>query len=88
LQRADVFVSASLHESYGLTIAEAEAHGCWVISHGHYGARGTIVDCSDPQALAAEITAAANQPRPARHIPSHTSNAARQVAEILAAMAC
>jgi glycosyltransferase involved in cell wall biosynthesis len=55
LQRADIFVSPSRHESYGLTIAEALAAGCRVVSHHHYGAEGTVVDCSDPRALAATI---------------------------------
>ncbi|MGA2139562.1 MAG: glycosyltransferase family 4 protein [Verrucomicrobiia bacterium] len=57
LQRADIFVSPSKHESYGLTIAEALAAGCRVISHHHYGAEGTVVDCSRPKALAAAISA-------------------------------
>ena len=57
LQRADIFVSPSKHESYGLTIAEALAAGCRVISHHHYGAEGTVVDCSDPKALGAAISA-------------------------------
>jgi glycosyltransferase involved in cell wall biosynthesis len=52
LQRADIFVSPSKHESYGLTIAEALAAECRVVSHHHYGAQGTVVDCSDPKALA------------------------------------
>src|SRR5438034_10920906 len=56
LQRADLFVSPSRHESYGLTIAEAAAAGCRIISHPHYGASGTVVDCSDEQALAAAIS--------------------------------
>jgi glycosyltransferase involved in cell wall biosynthesis len=52
LQRADIFVSPSKHESYGLTIAEALATECRVVSHHHYGAEGAVVDCSDPKALA------------------------------------
>ena len=52
LQRADIFVSPSKHESYGLTIAEAVAAQCRVVSHPHYGAEGEIVDCADPKALA------------------------------------
>jgi glycosyltransferase involved in cell wall biosynthesis len=51
LQRADIFISPSRHESYGLTIAEALAAGCRVISHSHYGAEGQVVDCADPKAL-------------------------------------
>jgi glycosyltransferase involved in cell wall biosynthesis len=58
LMRADLFVSTSLHESYGLSIAEAQAAGCRVISHGHYGATGEVLDCSDPRALARAINAA------------------------------
>jgi glycosyltransferase involved in cell wall biosynthesis len=61
LQRADLFISPSFHESYGLTIAEAESAGCRVISHDHYGARGKIVDCSEPRNLAAAISNAASQ---------------------------
>jgi glycosyltransferase involved in cell wall biosynthesis len=56
LQCADLFVSPSRHESYGLTIAEALAAGCRVISHPHYGASGQVVDCSDPAALAAAVS--------------------------------
>jgi glycosyltransferase involved in cell wall biosynthesis len=56
LRRADVFVSPSRYESYGLTIAEAQTAGCRVISHAHYGAAGTIVDCSDAHALARAIS--------------------------------
>lgn len=52
LQRADIFVSPSMHESYGLTIAEALAAECRVVSHHHYGAAGEVVDCADPKALA------------------------------------
>jgi glycosyltransferase involved in cell wall biosynthesis len=52
LQRADIFVSPSKHESYGLTIAEALGAGCRVVSHHHYGAEGEVVDCSDAHALA------------------------------------
>lgn len=52
LRRADIFVSPSRHESYGLTIAEAQAAGCRVVSHGHYGATGTVVDCGQPRELA------------------------------------
>jgi glycosyltransferase involved in cell wall biosynthesis len=52
LQRADIFVSPSKHESYGLTIAEALAAECQVVSHHHYGAEGEVVDCADSKALA------------------------------------
>jgi glycosyltransferase involved in cell wall biosynthesis len=52
LHRADIFVSPSKHESYGLTIAEALAAECRVVSHHHYGAEGEVVDCADPRALA------------------------------------
>jgi len=52
LQRSDIFVSPSMHESYGLTIAEALAAECRVVSHHHYGAEGEVVDCADPKALA------------------------------------
>lgn len=52
LQRADIFVSPSKHESYGLTIAEALAAECRVVSHHHYGAAGEVLDCADSNALA------------------------------------
>jgi len=55
LHRADIFLSPSRHESYGLTIAEALSAGCRVISHQHYGAQGEVVDCADPRALAATL---------------------------------
>jgi hypothetical protein len=41
-----------MHESYGLTIAEALAAECRVVSHHHYGAAGEVVDCADSKALA------------------------------------
>lgn len=82
LRRADLFVSPSRHESYGLTIAEALAHGCRVVSHGHYGARGVVVDCGDTAALAAEIEATSQQ-QTARRVVSDTSTAAADVAAIL-----
>ncbi len=63
MQRADLFVSPSRHESYGLTIAEAIAAGCRVISHSHYGATGEVVDCSDSRTLAHAITRAASEGR-------------------------
>ena len=56
LKRADLFVSPSQHESYGLALAEAEVAGCSIISHPHYGARGTIVDCKNHQLLARVIS--------------------------------
>jgi glycosyltransferase involved in cell wall biosynthesis len=56
LQRADIFVSPSKHESYGLTIAEAQAAGCRVVSHHHYGAEGEVVDCSDARLLAGVLS--------------------------------
>jgi len=86
LRRADVFVSPSHHESYGLTIAEALAHGCRVISHGHYGAQGQVVDCSDPVALARAIEIAARQ-RGDGVATAVVSNAAKEVAAILAEIA-
>jgi len=86
LARADLFVSPSRHESYGLTIAEAMAHGCRVISHGHYGARGVVVDCADARALANEIETAAKQERLQRGAGAISSNAAVEVAAVLAKM--
>ena len=87
LQRADLFVSPSRHESYGLTIAEAMAHGCRVISHGHYGARGVVVDCGDTRGLAGEIEAVALQGRMPRECHTVLSDAGTRVADVLLAMA-
>jgi glycosyltransferase involved in cell wall biosynthesis len=97
LQRADLFVSPSRHESYGLTIAEAEAAGCRILSHAHYGARGRVVDCGDrrtfQRALVEEI--ATGRPRScSRGKPSVASpaspscfDAAQQLAELLVEVA-
>jgi glycosyltransferase involved in cell wall biosynthesis len=90
LHRADVFVSPSHHESYGLTIAEAEAAGCRVVSHQHYGASGTVVDCADPVALGQVLTGLIRQGRtPKQAAPSATADphrTAREMAKILASM--
>jgi glycosyltransferase involved in cell wall biosynthesis len=84
LARADVFVSPSRHESYGLTIAEAEAAGCRIVSHGHYGAAGTVVDCSDARALAAVLQAMVNAGRTVKVAwPARVSDAAARVAAVL-----
>jgi len=86
LQRADIFVSPSKHESYGLTIAEALAAGCRVVSHHHYGAEGTVVDCSDPKALAATISAMIADGRTKKtDEAARPSQAAEQLAELLVA---
>lgn len=84
LQRADLFLSCSRHESYGLTIAEAQAAGCRVISHPHYGASGMVVDCDDKRALAAAINEAIRAGRTrkdARTIGG--SDAAEKLAKLL-----
>lgn len=58
---ADVFLSPSYYEAYGLTIAQALASGVPVIAAPHAGARGTIDDRHGwiaeptPQAFAAAI---------------------------------
>ena len=85
LRRADLFVSPSQHESYGLTIVEAQAAGCRVISHFHYGASGMVVDCSDPVALSAALSAivATGRTQKATTIDSSRSHAAEQLAELL-----
>jgi glycosyltransferase involved in cell wall biosynthesis len=89
LERADLFVSASRHESYGLTIAEAQAAGCRVLSHPHYGARGEVVDCADRWALAAALSRliAAGRTRKAAPAPpgaQRVATAAERVAALLA----
>ena len=77
LHRADVFVSASRHESYGLTIAEAAANGCRIVSHHHYGASGTVVDCDQPCVLAGVLTELIQQGRtvkpPVMPVPNETA---------------
>ena len=90
LRRADLFVSASRHESYGLTIAEAQAAGCRIISHHHYGAAGTIVDCGDAQALGrsiSEMIAGGRTERQGGGTVSAESTASR-MARICAEVAC
>jgi glycosyltransferase involved in cell wall biosynthesis len=88
LRRADLFVSPSRHESYGLTIAEAAAAGCRVISHNHYGASGQIIDCSDPAALAAAISAALGEGRTQKNTTTPPpSRAAEEFAALLEATA-
>jgi glycosyltransferase involved in cell wall biosynthesis len=84
LERADLFISPSLHESYGLTIAEAQAAGCRVISHNHYGAAGQIVDCSNPAALAAVINAAVASGRTQKTVVAAPSSS--EAADRLAAL--
>jgi glycosyltransferase involved in cell wall biosynthesis len=88
LRRADLFVSPSVHESYGLAIAEARSAGCRVISHGHYGSTGWILDCGDARTLAAaisdEVRAGRRPPKPS---PPPAPNAdpwtARRLADLL-----
>lgn len=85
LQRADVFVSPSRHESYGLTIEEARAAGCRIVSHGHYGATGTVVDCGKPRELARALNEMiAAGPTPKSNAPQPISDAAARLAEIVA----
>jgi glycosyltransferase involved in cell wall biosynthesis len=85
LQRADIFVSPSRHESYGLTIAEALAAGCRVISHNHYGAEGHVVDCAHPKALGQAINTMIAQGRTqkAELAKPEPSRMAKQMAEVL-----
>ncbi len=83
LQRADVFVSPSRHESYGLTIAEAEAAGCRVISHGHYGARGRMVNCEDPRELAAVLQEEVARGRTVKQPVAVGSDAADRLADVI-----
>lgn len=89
LQRADLFVSPSRHESYGLTIAEAQAAGCPVISHQHYGASGLVVDCANPKELARAISDVVEQGRRTKKPLSHgkRSDAAEQLARLLTIIA-
>jgi glycosyltransferase involved in cell wall biosynthesis len=86
LGRADLFVSSSLHESYGLALAEAIATGCPVISHAHYGATGEVIDCRNPVALGAAISAHVRRGRPEKRPSAEPVSAAARVAEVLMAM--
>ena len=90
LQRADLFVSPSRHESYGLTIAEAEAVGCRVLSYAHYGARGHVVDCGNrrafAQALAEEIIMGRTRRSASLQKPS-SSDTAQCMAQLLVEVA-
>ena len=84
LQRADVFVTASRHESYGLTIAEAQAAGCRIVSHQHYGACGTVVDCDQPRVLARLLTALIQAGRTLKApVAPVASDVAERLAELL-----
>ncbi len=85
LQRADIFVSPSRHESYGLTIAEALTAGCRVVSHRHYGAEGEVVDCANPRVLAAVLAVmiAEGRTQKARIAETQPSRVAEQLAEVL-----
>ncbi len=88
LQRADLFLSPSHHESYGLTIAEAQAAGCPVISHDHYGARGEVVDCANAKQFAVAIMKFAGEKRRDKRPPNPTpSNAAKNLAAVMAQIA-
>lgn len=88
LQRADLFVSPSRHESYGLTIAEAKAAGCRIISHHHYGATGTIVDCAQPDQLARALSEMISTGRTRKTVsPQSPSHAADHLAQLLMATA-
>jgi glycosyltransferase involved in cell wall biosynthesis len=89
LHRADIFVSPSKHESYGLTIAEALATGCRVVSHHHYGAEGEVVDCADPKALANVLGNLVTQGRTVKtnKVSHESSPAAEKMAALLTAVA-
>jgi len=89
LQRADIFVSPSKHESYGLTIAEALAADCRVVSHHHYGAEGEVVDCDDHKALATALARLIGAGRTAKtgKADHETSSAAEKMATLLTGIA-
>lgn len=91
LHRADVFVSPSRHESYGLTIAEAQRAGCRVVSHRHYGAAGTVIDCDSPRELGHALSELIRQGRtPKQSAPPHVAppnRTAQTIATVLATMA-
>ena len=87
LQRADIFVSPSRHESYGLTIAEAQAAGCRIVSHQHYGATGMVVDCDRPGELARVLTKLIAAGRTIKTpVVSPVSDAAERLEEIFATL--
>jgi glycosyltransferase involved in cell wall biosynthesis len=84
LRRADLFVSPSRHESYGLTIAEAAAAGCRIISHAHYGASGMVVDCGNRKALARTLDEAIAAGRTVKSVATPApSDAAAQLARLV-----
>jgi glycosyltransferase involved in cell wall biosynthesis len=89
LHRADIFVSLSMHESYGLTIAEALAADCRVVSHRHYGAEGEVVDCADPKALANVLEKLIAQGRTVKSGKTNhlSSPAAKKMAALLTSVA-
>jgi glycosyltransferase involved in cell wall biosynthesis len=89
LQRADIFVSPSKHESYGLTIAEALAAECRVVSHHHYGAEGEVVDCANAKVLANALGKLIAKGRTAKTGKAgfESSSAAEKMAALLAAIA-
>jgi glycosyltransferase involved in cell wall biosynthesis len=84
LHRADLFVSPSRHESYGLTIAEAEAAGCRILSHHHYGAKGRVVNCDDPRTIADAIDAMLREGRVPKTLTTAPSDTAERMAALLA----
>lgn len=87
LQRADIFISPSKHESYGLTIAEALAAECRVVSHHHYGAEGEVVDCAEPKALACTLSVLITRGRTVKMgIRRDPSVAAEKMAALLTAI--
>ncbi|MGY1831680.1 glycosyltransferase family 4 protein [Geodermatophilus sp. SYSU D01180] len=63
LEQADVFVSSSLDEPFGLSIAEARAAGCAVVATAvggvpevlDHGRAGQLVPASAPEAMAAAL---------------------------------
>jgi len=84
LQRADIFVSVSRHESYGLTIAEAAATGCQIVSHRHYGASGIVVDFDQPREVAEVLRKLIQHGRVVKTTVTQTPNeTAERLTEIL-----
>ncbi len=71
-QTASVYVQASLHEGFGMSVAEAMLGGCLPIVSNKaalpelVGTHGRILPSTDPAAISAEITTLLNAPASAR----------------------
>lgn len=94
LQAADIFVTASLAEPFGLSVVEARTAGCAIVATdvgGHpevleYGAAGQLVPQHDPSAMAAALRSLMGDPAVlaewrARALPTTDFFTVRRMAE-------